>query len=108
MHTDIGRTDCPDGHRDTHMGGRVPPGIPSAVTKEPALLMLTWCFSTSSEIFRGSSYLGVRTNTTIKIAKKTPNNEVEGVKSAECELEFCSCGKLKGEEKGQERETNRQ
>lgn len=47
--------------------------ILSAITKEPAaVLMLTCCFSTSSEIFRGSSYLGDRTNTIIKTAKKTP------------------------------------
>lgn len=47
-----------------------PLGIPSAAAKEPALLMLTGCFSAVPEIFRGTSYIGVRTNTTIKIALK--------------------------------------
>lgn len=42
---------------------KYPPGMPSAVTKEPAVLMLAWCFSTSSEIFRGSSYLGAKCET---------------------------------------------
>lgn len=51
---------------------KYPPGMPSAVTKEPAVLMLAWCFSPSSEIFRASSYLDATTNTIIKTAKKTP------------------------------------
>lgn len=51
---------------------KYPLGIPSVVTKEPGVLMLTWCFSTPSEIFRGSSYLRARTNAIIKTAKKIP------------------------------------
>lgn len=51
---------------------KYPLGMPSAVTKEPAVLMLAWCFSTASEIFRGFSYLGARKNTIIKTGKKTP------------------------------------
>lgn len=82
--------------------------IPSAVTREPAVLMLALCFSTSPEIFRGSSYLAARTNTVTKMPRKPHNNDVEGVKTAECELDSYSCRKLKGVEKWQERETNEQ
>lgn len=61
----VGTGTCPD-------EAKYALGIPSAVTKGPAVLALTWGFSTSSEIFRGSSHIGARTNTVIKNAKKTP------------------------------------
>lgn len=67
-----GRAECPGGHGTCTGEAMYPLGIPSAVTKELTLFMLICFFSTSSEVFRGSSYLGARTNTIIKIAKKTP------------------------------------
>lgn len=50
------------------------------------------CFSMISEIFRGNWYLGIKTNTAIKIAQKMKWKKA--VKSVECELETCNCGKL--------------